>query len=285
MSSVNKQTNNSLYEKKHRYMFILKELSILKNQIDNEVLNEGLPKVYATEIRDIYTRIIVGLLEEGVSYQFVKDATDPKKNLIRVPVDGSYYECRNIDVREILEDRYDEIMNIQYDGPTFKEIQQSRKQNNDTRTNNTGDMANLIAGFTEALTESIASPVNRQTTSNVDDEVAKITDAKKIKAEVERELIQKYMPPKVYLNEKEEKKEGKKKSSFLRFISSLIVTLILLGGLCAFAYSNSTIRNSIESGWNKIINQQDSDEKDEKVTNRKESEKNAQASKSQKQNN
>ena len=33
-------------------MFILKELTILKNQTEHEVLEEGLPKVYSQEMKE-----------------------------------------------------------------------------------------------------------------------------------------------------------------------------------------------------------------------------------------
>lgn len=47
------QTNNRIYNKKQRYMLALKEIVILKTQTENEVLNDGLDKVYATDRKSV----------------------------------------------------------------------------------------------------------------------------------------------------------------------------------------------------------------------------------------
>ena len=253
-----KQTNNVLYDKKHRYMLILKELNILRNQTDTEVLNEGLPKVYAQEIKDIYTRVIVGLLEEGVTYQYVKDSVDSKKDLIRLYIDGNVYNCRNMDVREILEDRYDEVMNAEYNGPTFRDINKSRKNNEDPTSKNnlqSGDVTNLLLGIKDAIHKS---------KENHNDDANNSENFKnKVKADIEREIIQSYMPPKVYLNAEDERKQHKSKNKFRKFIFSLVFTILFLGLVAFGVLQIPGIKEKITTGWEKIINYNDKNTEDE----------------------
>lgn len=235
-----KQTNNILYDKKHRYMLILKELNILRTQTDTEVLNEGLPKVYAQEIKDIYTRIMVGLLEEGVTYQYVKNSVDSKKDLIKLYIDGNVYECRNIDVREILEDRYDEVMNAEYNGPSFMDIQKSRKKNEDSTAKGnlqSGDVTNLLLGIKDAINESKEVPTSSD-----------------IKQDIEREIIQNYIPPKVYLSAEDEKNSHKKKNKFGKFIISLVITILFIGLILFGTLQIPGLKEKISIGWEKIIN-------------------------------
>ncbi len=144
------QYNNTIYEKKHHYMLVLKELTILKNQIDDEVLNTGLKKTYSIDIQSLYVRTIIGLIEEGVEYQYIKDDTDAKKDIIRLEIDGIKYECKNIEIREVLEDRYDSVMNLQYEGPSFKQITDIRKNNEDKHNS---EVKELLVGLKDVISE------------------------------------------------------------------------------------------------------------------------------------
>lgn len=195
------QTNNRIYNKKQRYMLALKEIVILKTQTENEVLNDGLDKVYATEINNIYTRLIVGLLEEGLKYKYIKDADDPNRDIIQLIIDNVTYECRNIDVKEILGDRYDEIMDLKYDGPTIAEIQESKK-------NNIQPQAKDITDALEDIKQSI------------------LTGNKK---KIEPPKID-YVPPKVTLQGKDTKLIRKEKAidKIIKTLISLIITIIIL---------------------------------------------------------
>lgn len=225
------QTNNTLYEKKHHYMFILKELTILKNQTEHEVLEEGLPKVYSQEIKDLYTRVIVGLLEEGVKYQYVKDSSDSKKDIISMKIDGNTYECRNIDVREILEDRYEEIMHKNYQGPSLREINKLRSNNQQQPAN---DVKNLLLGIKDAIHE------NNENNNSEKKEPEKLN----------------YTPPKVYIPDSEplyntEHKSSKWKINVIHILRIIAIIAALIIGFYA-ANTNPTIKGFIETTTNKV---------------------------------
>lgn len=116
-------TNNVLYEKKHRFMLILKEINILYNQADDEVINNEIPAFKAKQIKDMYNYTVIGLLEEGVQYQYIKDSKDSSKDIISVTIDGLNYRCKNTELYNILKNRYKDVMGIEYNGPKLKEIE------------------------------------------------------------------------------------------------------------------------------------------------------------------
>lgn len=231
-------TNNTLYEKKHHYMFVLKELTVLKNQTEYEVLNEGLPKARLKEVCDIYTRVIVELLEEDVPYEYVKDSSDSKKDVLKFYIDGNTYECKNIDVREILEDRYAEVMERKYTGPSFREIQKTREKNGEcnpvnisTNSSNTSDeVKELLTGIKDAIAES-----KNDKRGNADDNNE---EAQKIINDM-KALI----PPKIYLSPDDEKNEeernkSKKKKNRKSFVINIII-FVIIAGLGIFAIKQS----------------------------------------------
>lgn len=113
-------TNNVLYEKKHRYMLILKEINVLYNQADDEVLNNKIPAFKAKQIKDMYNQTLIGLIEEGVEYQYIKDNRKSENDIISITVDGLNYRCKNTDIKELLDDRYEDIMGIPYKGPVIR---------------------------------------------------------------------------------------------------------------------------------------------------------------------
>lgn len=256
-SKNTRQTNNSLYGKKHRYMLILKELNILKAQIDNEVLNDGLSKVRSQEIHDIYARVIVGLIEEGVIYQYVKDANDIKKDKIQLCIDGTIYECRNIDIREILKERYDIVMQKQYSGPSFKEIQNSREKNKDPELKNgiltnseeniknedtikSNDVKNLLLGIKDALVTKNEQEKNKE------------------KEKKEKEKVTEYIPPKIYLNEQDEKKQNEKKvnkkiNRFNKLMRSFFVTIAFLGVVIFGVCQIPGVKDVLNDGWQRFV--------------------------------
>ena len=244
------QTNNTLYEKKHHYMFILKELTILKNQVEHEVLNEGLPKIHAQEIQDMYNRTIVGLLEEGAVYQYIKDAKDPNKDIIKLNIDGSEYKCRNIDIREILEIRYDDVMKISYNGPTFKEIQKKKDKNKDLSVQNTSsqsseDVKNLLLGIKDAINETNSIKDTENEKENNKDDIIKET----------------YIPPQVYLAPSDERliKKNDKGKKIKSLIANLIMIIILIL-MCVFAYNKIPgLKEAVEKNYKEIIQEQSTD--------------------------
>lgn len=119
------QTNNILYEKKHRYMLILKEINILYNQTNTEVLNNEIPAFKAKQIKDMYNQTLIGLIEEGVKYQYIKDSKNSAKDIISITIDGLNYRCKNTDLKDILGDRYKDVMGIEYKGPNRKNVEKN----------------------------------------------------------------------------------------------------------------------------------------------------------------
>lgn len=98
--------NNTLFEKKHHYMFALKEIEILKRQMEREALDNELESSRLNEVHTIWNFIFVGLLREGLAYQVIKNATDAKKDMIRITIDGVNYECKILTLKEILKDEF-----------------------------------------------------------------------------------------------------------------------------------------------------------------------------------
>lgn len=148
------QINNTIYEKKHHYMMILEEINILKNQIEDEVLNSGLKKSYSIDIQELYVRTIIGLIGEGVQYEYIKNNDDPVKDIIRLDIDGHRYECKNIDIKDVLDDRYKAVMKTPYEGPSLRKIIDIKKSNEVPENVDNSDMKELINGLKEAITDS-----------------------------------------------------------------------------------------------------------------------------------
>lgn len=111
---------NVLYEKKHRYIMILKEINVLYNQADSEVENNKIPPFKAKQIKDMYNQTLIGLIEEGLEYQYIKDNSNSANDIISITIDGINYRCKNTDIKELLNDRYQDVMGIEYRGPNLK---------------------------------------------------------------------------------------------------------------------------------------------------------------------
>ena len=104
--------NNTLFEKKHHYMFIMKEIQILREQMETEALNDEISRSRLDEIRSIWNLVFVGLLREGLSYQYIKNANNPKKDMIRLTIDNINYDCYQVIVEAALKEEYEEVMKI-----------------------------------------------------------------------------------------------------------------------------------------------------------------------------
>ena len=145
--------NNTLFEKKHHYMFALKEIEILRKQMEREALDNEIEGSRLDEIHTIWNFIFVGLLREGLAYQFIKNATDSKKDMIRITIDGVNYECKILTLKDILKNEFpillkdilDEIPNVEtisenekaipsgeqdYKENTSEEISENKKNDN-----------------------------------------------------------------------------------------------------------------------------------------------------------
>lgn len=106
------EINNTLLEKKHHYMLIMRETEILKRQMEYEVLTEEIPKIRLDEVYRIFNMTFIGLLREGLAYQYIKNANNAEKDIIRITIDNVNYECKVKVLKNILGKEYYEIMKI-----------------------------------------------------------------------------------------------------------------------------------------------------------------------------
>ena len=218
------QINNRVYMKKQRYMLALKEINIIKTQIEKEIINGELDKSYSEEITDIYNRLIISLLEEGVKYRYVKDAENASKDIIRIMIDGVNYECKNTDIKEILKDSYDKVMNFEYDGPSVKEIQESKK-------NIHQDVTEMLKDIKESINN---GPKKKQEAPKID-----------------------YVPPKVVLNGKDKKLLHKDRfiDKIIKLLGSLIVTIIILLAAWVIYKTVPGLEDKVTSGFKDFTKQ------------------------------
>lgn len=280
---LNHQTNNTIYDRKHRYMFILRDLTALKNQISYEVLNDGLSKARAIEIQDIYTRIIVSLIEEGVTYEYIDNATNPKDDVIRLHIDGSIYECRNIDIREVLEDRYEEVMSERYKGPSFSKIQKDKRKNaavNDTLNSmqnksnitendnkdtnvNASDVTNLLLGIKDAINES-SKHTNAENNNSASDSYVKKQDIDSMMNELKNTIKEtsaeksenKNTQPTIIIDTSDDTSYQKKKKN--KAIAKLInysVTIIVIIIIAAIINFTPGLKTTLVEKANAIIHE------------------------------
>lgn len=112
--------NNVVYQSKHYYAFMLKELKTIKAEVENEVKQGSADQKKLTEIYETYQRVIVGLIREGADFQYIKNQTAPENSIIRLKVDNIEYECLNTSIRNILKDDYQQVMGFPYDGPEIE---------------------------------------------------------------------------------------------------------------------------------------------------------------------
>lgn len=290
---LNHQTNNTIYDRKHRYMFILRDLTALKNQISYEVLNDGLSKARAIEIQDIYTRIIVSLIEEGVTYEYIDNATNPKDDVIRLHIDGSIYECRNIDIREVLEDRYEEVMSERYKGPSFSKIQKDKRKNaaaddslnsmqnnskinknNDKSANvNANDVTNLLLGIKDAINESskqaienikTANTENPGTNNNASDSYIKKQDIDSMMNELKNTIKEtsaekaenKNAQPTIIIDTSDDTSyQKKKKNKAITKLINYVITIIVIIIIAAIINFTPGLKTTLMEKTNAIIHE------------------------------
>lgn len=118
--------NNTVYEKKHYYALILKNIGILKNKIDEDVLNNELSKARSYEIVDLYNRTLLQFIEEGASFQLIKDATNSSNDKVQVIIDGVTYYCLTSDAKIILGPRYKDVLKEEYSGLSQDELNEAK---------------------------------------------------------------------------------------------------------------------------------------------------------------
>ena len=106
------QINNTIFEKRHHYMLIMREAQILRQQIQIDVLDEHLPKIRMTEINKIWNETFIGLLREGLAYQYIKNANYPEKDIVRLTIDSVNYDCEAVTLKQLLQKEYASVLKL-----------------------------------------------------------------------------------------------------------------------------------------------------------------------------
>ena len=109
------EINNEGFSIKHRFLLIMREVDIIRREFEYQYMNGEIDKVKIEEIHDVYNRVFIGLLREGLVYQYIKDSFDPKKDVVIITIDKVNYECRAITLKNILGDEYETVMSISPD--------------------------------------------------------------------------------------------------------------------------------------------------------------------------
>jgi len=100
--------NNTVFERKHHFMYILKEAETLKAQISEELIYGGIEASRLDEINSICNLAFAGLLQEGLAYRYERD-TNPNKDAFVITIDHTDYRCRTGALRNILKDKFPEF--------------------------------------------------------------------------------------------------------------------------------------------------------------------------------
>lgn len=106
------QINNTIFERKHHYMIALKEIDILRKQMEYEALNEEISKTRLQETYRIWNMIFIGLLREGLEYQYIKNAGNPEMDMIRLTIDNIDYNCKVTTLKGILKSDYNSVLGM-----------------------------------------------------------------------------------------------------------------------------------------------------------------------------
>lgn len=109
------QINNTIFEKKHHYMIALREIDILRKQMEYEALNEEISKTRLQETYRIWNMIFVGLLREGLEYQYIRNAGNPEMDMIRLTIDNIDYNCKVTTLKGILKSDFENVVALKKD--------------------------------------------------------------------------------------------------------------------------------------------------------------------------
>ena len=106
---MNYKINNTLFERKHHYVTILKESELLKQQMNEEMLDGAISASRLDEINYICNLAFAGLLQEGLEFRYSRD-TNPSKEALIMTIDHVDYRCRVTALRSILRDKLDDYL-------------------------------------------------------------------------------------------------------------------------------------------------------------------------------
>lgn len=96
-------------------MIALKEIDILRKQMEYEALNEEISKTRLQETYRVWNMIFIGLLREGLEYQYIKNAGNPELDMIRLTIDNIDYNCKVSTLKGILKSDFDSVLDVDKD--------------------------------------------------------------------------------------------------------------------------------------------------------------------------
>lgn len=157
---------NIILEKKHYYMQLLTNAESLKRMAEFEVLSDDTDSVLHGQLEEItsaWNYVFIGLLREGLVYDYLKNPENPEKDIIRLTIDNIQFDCPVTTIKSILKDEYDTIIkpgheiimqNIDAVMPNLKV-----KQNADTHTKSENELK--LEAELKALKEHSAEETER----------------------------------------------------------------------------------------------------------------------------
>lgn len=122
---ANVQINNVVLEKKHYYMQLMQNTQTLRKDEELEVLSDDSSQSQLTEIMRIWNYTFAGLLREGLAYDYIKNSSNPDKDIIRITIDNIHYDCLLSTVKRILKDDFDTVVQLENANVSYSPTQLS----------------------------------------------------------------------------------------------------------------------------------------------------------------
>ena len=91
----------------------MREVEAMKRQMEYEAINGLITKDRLQEITMLWNLVFVGLLREGLTYQYIKNENNPKKDAIRLTIDNIDYNCLVSTLKIILKDHFYEVLKLE----------------------------------------------------------------------------------------------------------------------------------------------------------------------------
>lgn len=182
---------NIILEKKHYYMQLLTNAESLKRMAEFEVLSDNTDSVLHGQLEEItsaWNYVFIGLLREGLVYDYLKNPENPEKDIIRLTIDNIQFDCPVTTIKSILKDEYDTIIkpgheiimqNIDAVMPNLKV-----KQNADTHTKSENELKleaelKALKEHSAEETEHLIYEINHDAMTGLKNKKAFMEDCKK----------------------------------------------------------------------------------------------------------
>ena len=94
-------------------MQLLTNAESLKRMAEFEVLSDNTDSVLHGQLEEItsaWNYVFIGLLREGLVYDYLKNPENPEKDIIRLTIDNIQFDCPVTTIKNILKDEYDTII-------------------------------------------------------------------------------------------------------------------------------------------------------------------------------